>query len=152
MAGRVLNEFCAHALESLPEECCGLISGNDEIRFQQVHRCRNEMTKMHLQYPDDFPRDGMEAFYMNELDYCRAQEAAESIEQRITAVYHSHVGYGAYFSEMDQEFASSELFPFPDVDHLVISEIHNKVAQLGLFTWNTETKMYTGRAVVPSAP
>lgn len=152
VAGRVVNEFCAHALESMPEECCGLLSGNALVRFRSVHRCRNEMTKMHQQDPQSFPRDGREAFYMNELDYCRAQESATSVAESITAVYHSHVGYGAYLSEMDQEFATNELFPFPGVDHIVISMIDRKVSQLGLFTWDANVKLYVGRALVPSVP
>ena len=152
VAGRVLNEFCAHALESLPEECCGLLSGNALIRFRSVHRCRNEMTKMHQQDSHAFPRDGREAFYMNELDYCRAKENAALLDEIITAVYHSHVGYGAYFSEMDQEFATNELFPFPGVEHIVISTIDRKVSQLGLFTWDLNAKVYVGRAIVPSVP
>lgn len=152
VAGRVVNEFCAHALESLPEECCGLLAGNSIVRFRSVHRCRNEMTKMHQQDPQIFPRDGREAFYMNELDYCRAQEAAAALNEVVTAVYHSHVGYGAYFSEMDQEFAMHELFPFPGVDHIVISTIDRKVGQIGLFTWDANAKLYVGRAVLPSVP
>lgn len=150
IAGRVVNEFCAHALESLPEECCGLLAGNSIVRFRSVHRCRNEMTKMHQQDSLNFPRDGREAFYMNELDYCRAQETAATLGEVITAVYHSHVGYGAYFSEMDQEFAMNELFPFPGVDHIVVSTMERKVGQIGLFSWDANSRLYVGRAVVPS--
>ena len=36
---------------------------------------------------------------MNELDYMQAQEHAEGKGDAVTAVYHSHVGAGVYFSE-----------------------------------------------------
>ncbi|NIP98690.1 MAG: hypothetical protein GWO24_36890, partial [Akkermansiaceae bacterium] len=71
----------------------------------------------------NFPRDGETAFYMNEGDYVRAIEHAREKGETITAVYHSHVGAGAYFSELDQAFANQQLFPFPDALHFVISVV-----------------------------
>jgi len=93
----VLNEMAGHARETLPEECCGLVSGDERTRFQRVHRCRNEMTRMHQDDPVAHPRDGRHAFYMNEHDYLAASRQAESEGQKITAVYHSHPGVGLYF-------------------------------------------------------
>jgi proteasome lid subunit RPN8/RPN11 len=128
----VLNEMAGHARETLPEECCGLVSGDESVRFRRVHRCRNEMTRMHQEDPVAHPRDGREAFYMNEHDYLAAMRQAESEGEKITAVYHSHPGTGLYFSELDQAFANQELFPFPDADHIVIS-IHDGKVEAGLF-------------------
>ena len=34
----------SHALQSDPEECCGLIVGGDGVRFRRVHRFDNEMS------------------------------------------------------------------------------------------------------------
>src|SRR5262245_44185909 len=39
----VLNELYAHARETLPEECCGLIVGDERERYRRVIRCRNEL-------------------------------------------------------------------------------------------------------------
>jgi proteasome lid subunit RPN8/RPN11 len=44
---RILNEIASHAREALPEECCGLVSGSEAARYRRVHRCRNDMTRMH---------------------------------------------------------------------------------------------------------
>jgi len=46
LSGRVLNEMCTHALETRPEECCGLVSGSPDTprsRFLHVHRCRADL-------------------------------------------------------------------------------------------------------------
>ena len=147
IARRVLNEFCAHARETQPEECCGLITGDAEQRFRTVYRCRNEMTLYHRKDPERYPRDGKKAFYMNESDYLKAMEDAESRGETVNAVYHSHVGAGSYFSAMDQEFASHKLFPFPDVAHVVISVWDEQVNQLGVFERDDASGQFTGRSL-----
>jgi proteasome lid subunit RPN8/RPN11 len=129
----VLNEVFAHAREAAPEECCGLITGDGREPWRHVVRCRNDMTLHHRRDPEAYPRDGREGFYMNEQDYVRAEDEAEARGERITCVYHSHVGCGAWFSELDQEFAEQPLFPFPDASHLVLSVVGGKVVDQALF-------------------
>ena len=114
LPGRILNELCAHALETLPEECCGLILGQRSARFAQLVRCRNEMTRRHLADPQSHPRDGSTAFWMNEADYAHAQTLAEAAGDEVTAVYHSHVDAGAYLSELDLEYAEQRALPVPE--------------------------------------
>lgn len=147
IAGRVLNELCGHALETQPEECCGLITGTSDERFASVYRCRNEMTRYHGEDPELYPRDGTKAFYMNETDYLKAANDAEEKGQLVTAVYHSHVGVGAYFSEMDQEFAAHELFPFPNVAHIVIAVGEGGYKQLGVFERASAEESFVGRVL-----
>lgn len=147
----VLNEIFAHAREADPEECCGLILGTPETRYQQVVRCRNDMTAWHQRDPANYPRDGRQGFYMSELDYLRAEEEARARGQQITCVYHSHVECAAYFSEMDQDFALQELFPFPDADHLVVAVIGGKVADQSLFRREAGDR-FAGRPVVHEQP
>jgi len=122
----ILNGLYAHAIETLPEECCA---------------CRNEMTMHHRQNPVEYPRDGSEAFYMNSLDYMMAHEEAEAHGVRVTAVYHSHVGVGAYLSGMDLAYAVSASFPFPDADHIVVAVFDSKV---------DSDQSFFGRTVVSS--
>jgi proteasome lid subunit RPN8/RPN11 len=147
---RILNDLYAHAIQSLPEECCGLIVGTDEDRFQLLVRCRNEMTMRHRQDPVEYPRDGSKAFYMNSLDYMIAQEEAEARGARVTAVYHSHVGVGAYLSGMDLAYAESENFPFPDADHIVVAIFERKVDSVGFFRQGKKGQSFLGRTVVSS--
>ncbi len=145
----VLSDLCVHALETLPEECCGLILSAGEVRYGSLVRCRNDMTRRHRNEPAVYPRDGTQAFWMNELDYMRAQDEAESLGERITGVYHSHVDAGAYLSELDLEYAEHELFPFPEADHLVVPVIDRKVGELALFR-RADGQGFVGRRVVPA--
>ena len=146
----VLNEVFAHAREAEPEECCGLITGHGSMPYRHVVRCRNDMTRHHQRDPESYPRDGRQGFYMNEQDYLRAEDDAQERRERITVVYHSHVEAGAYFSEMDQDFASEPLFPFPDADHLVVSVVGGKVVDQALFRRDASGR-FVGRLVVCEA-
>ena len=127
LPGRLLNELCTHALETRPEECCGLVTGVSGDRFRRVYRCRNTMTLQHQNDPTSYPRDGREAYYMSEVDYLRALKEAEAAGEVVTAVYHSHVAAGVYLSEMDQDFADHELFPFPTAAQIVLAVGANAV-------------------------
>ena len=149
MSGRLLNELYTHALESWPEECCGLILGDGDDRYQRLVRCRNEMTQRHQTDPIAYPRDGREAYYMNEHDYLREVEKAEAEALSVTAVYHSHVGGAVYLSEMDLQYALSELFPSPDAEQIVVSVSERKVRGLGLFRRAGRDAPFIGRPVVP---
>ncbi|HXV35838.1 MAG TPA: M67 family metallopeptidase [Myxococcota bacterium] len=147
---RILNDLYAHAIETLPEECCGLIAGTQDERFRRLVRCRNEMTLRHKADPREFPRDGTQAFYMNPLDYLIAQDEAEARGERVTAVYHSHVGAGAYLSGMDLAYAESENFPFPDADHIVVALLDRRVDSVAYFRKDRARRSFVGRTVVSS--
>ena len=151
LPGRILNELCAHALETLPEECCGLILSQRSARFGQLVRCRNEMTRLHLADPCSHPRGGSTAFWMNEGDHAHAQALAEAAGDVVTAVYHSHVDVGAYLSELDVEYAEHTLFPYPTADQIVIAVQERHVVGLGLFQREAPGKSYVGRAIVLAA-
>jgi len=133
MPARILDEIFRHALDTGPEECCGLVSGDEEQRYRRIYRCRNEATARHLAEPDVYPRDGRRMFVMNELDYQRASEEAVARGERITAVYHSHVGSDLVLSALDQEYACHPAFPFPDADQIVIAVRDGRVAGAALF-------------------
>jgi proteasome lid subunit RPN8/RPN11 len=152
LPGRILNELCAHALETLPEECCGLILGAPQLRFRELVRCRNEMTRLHLADPHGHPRDGSTAFWMNESDYAHAHALADAAGQAVTAVYHSHVDVGAYLSELDLAYAEDAAFPFPGADQIVIAVQERRVVAAGLFQREGVGKPFVGRTVVLAAP
>ena len=149
--GRVLNEIRAHALESRPEECCGLIIGDENERFVRVERCRNEMTQKHTEKPQLYPRDGTAAFYMSASDVLRVEKELQDTGERVSAVYHSHVGSGAYLSEMDLEYAEHAFFPFPDADQIVIEVYGDEdaVGRIGIFQRDGVGRPFQGCLVRP---
>jgi len=139
ISGRVMHEFCSHALDTVPEECCGLIRGTEEDPFQAVYRITNVMTKKHLSDAVAFPRDACHAYYMSEAEYLRAQKDAEGRGASITAVYHSHVGNGAYLSQEDRAYAEHPLFPFPGAAQIVIAVLGGRVDSAAIFLQDAET-------------
>jgi len=130
---RVLHEICRHALDVLPEECCGLVIGNPERRFLRAVRITNVMTKMHVADSEAFPRDARHAYYMSDTEYLQAIEEAEAGGEYVSAIYHSHFGQGCYLSEDDLAFAEHPLFPFPEAAQLVVSVLGNRVREVGIF-------------------
>lgn len=139
VSGDVMHELCSHALDVAPEECCGLVSGTRAERFHRVHRITNIMTKKHATDPLAFSRDAHHAYYMSEVEYLRAQREAENVGDRITAVYHSHVGADAYLSEEDRAYAEHPLFPFPGAAQIVLSLPGKRVETAAVFEVDPET-------------
>lgn len=133
MPARILHELCQHALDTFPEECCGLLVGNSLERYRRLFRCTNVMTALHLKHPDEYPRDGRAAFWMREQDYLDALQEAERAGERVTAVYHSHAGAGLYLSSEDLANAENPRFPFPEADQIVISVYERTVHGVAVF-------------------
>lgn len=123
----------SHAVQSDPEECCGLVVGADGARFRRVHRLDNEMTRRAQAEPHVYPRDNRSGFYMNPAELDAVCRQAEADGERVTAIYHSHVGAGAYMSPLDYEHAVHELAPFPDADWIVLAVFDRSVREVSLF-------------------
>ena len=152
LSARLLNALCEHARETHPEECCGLVVGGAPGEFAFSRRCRNEMTRLHQRDPAAHPRDGTQAYHMNEGDMLRVMEEAEAKGKLVTGIYHSHADAGPYFSELDQEFARRPLFPFPEAQHIVISVVEGRVAEAAVFRRIEEGPGFAGRLLRGEAP
>lgn len=146
MSPEVLHELYAHARETLPEECCGLVLGDDDTRFRRAVRCRNEMSRRHHEDPIRFPRDNRSGFWMSEGDTQRVLEEAEATRERVTAVYHSHVDVDAYLSEMDLEYADPGVFP--GAAQIVIAVSEGQVKRVALFQRTHPGGAFLGHPVV----
>lgn len=149
---RVLADLHEHARETHPEECCGLVLGRKTGALERVVRCRNEMTRLQRQDPEHYPRDGRQAFHMNEADVLQAQKFADAEGWIVTGVYHSHADAGPYFSTLDQEFASQPGFPFPDALHIVVSVFEGLVKEVAAFERDGSPAGFTGRLLAAEAP
>jgi proteasome lid subunit RPN8/RPN11 len=148
LSARLFNALTRHARETLPEECCGLLVGRAPGWFEELRRCRNDMTLLHRQDRTKYPRDGREAFHMNEADYLEVMTTAEAAGREVTAVYHSHADAGAYFSDLDREFASQPGFPFPEAQHIVISVLDGQAREAAIFRRISEPPGFEGRRLV----
>ena len=99
---QIYEELLAHAREDAPNECCGLIGGENGIA-KTVYRARNSEASP-LRYNLD-PQDQFRI--MTEMD--------ESGEE-LSAIYHSHTASPAYPSQTDINLAT-----YPDTLYLIVS-------------------------------
>ena len=110
-----------------------MVFGRAEEPYVRVIRVTNVMTKMHVADPIAFPRDARHAYYMSEVEYMRAIEAAEERGEHVSAIYHSHFGQACYLSQDDLAFAAHPLFPFPNASQLVVSLLGQRIGDVGIF-------------------
>ena len=129
----VLEELRSHAVECVPEECCGLVVGNELERYLSAIRCRNDMTARHQAHRETYPRDGRSAFFMDPSDVSRVQRETEEAGLTVSAIYHSHVGEGAYLSEIDLAYAEQPHPLFPAADWIVIPVLGGSAKDPGVF-------------------
>ena len=113
------------------------------------------MNRHHRRDPFNYPRDARHAFHMRETDYQRVVREAEARGLRVTGIYHSHVNADAYFSELDQEFASQPLFPFPGrASRRALGDRRARragdVIGAAAFRWLAEEARFEGRPVKPA--
>lgn len=110
----VLEAIYAHAREGYPEEVCGLIVAGEEVR-----RCENRQNALHAEDPVRFPRDARTAYNLGPKDLFFLDKSLRS-DRPVTAIYHSHVDVGAYFSAEDAAAAAPDSELLYPVDYLVV--------------------------------
>ena len=84
----VLASMISHALESDPEECCGVLIGADD-KAEEARRIQNA-------HPEPIRR-----YEMPPMELMRAESDAEAKGRKIVAIYHSHTHTQAYPSQTD---------------------------------------------------
>jgi len=99
---RIYEELLAHAREDAPNECCGLIGGEDGVA-KTVYRARNAEASP-LRYNLD-PQDQF-----------RIMTEMEEKGEELSAIYHSHTASAAYPSQTDINLAA-----YPDTLYLIVS-------------------------------
>jgi proteasome lid subunit RPN8/RPN11 len=98
----IYEELLEHAREDAPNECCGLIGGEDGVA-KTVYRARNAEASP-LRYNLD-PQDQF-----------RIMTEMEESGEELAAIYHSHTASPAYPSQTDINLAA-----YPDALYLIVS-------------------------------
>ena len=133
------EEISHHAVETFPEECCGVIlhhGGTDAAR-----RCRNIQNALHALDPESYPRDATIAYAMDLKELESIIHEAGTTGAKIKAFYHSHPNHEAYFSQEDKACATPFGEPtFPESAYIVISIYDRAVKRISAYAWAQETK------------
>jgi proteasome lid subunit RPN8/RPN11 len=98
----IYEELLRHARDDAPNECCGLIGGQNGIATT-VYRARNAEASP-LRYNID-PQDQF-----------RIMTEMEEKGEELSAIYHSHTASPAYPSQTDINLAA-----YPDAVYLIVS-------------------------------
>ena len=99
-----LEAMIAHARETAPEECCGLIGGFSEVRATSLYRLRNVTTNPELGY-EAAPED-----------LFAAQRQMRERGEGLLAIYHSH----PRSSEPSPSETDVRLAYYPSATYLII--------------------------------
>jgi len=101
----VLDRIVAHAVEDLPNECCGLLLGNAEI-VEDVARARNV-------------KRSRTKFQVEPADHFAAIRRARASGLEIVGAYHSHPSGPSGPSEIDRARLTD-----PAMFHVIVSLAH----------------------------
>lgn len=133
------EEISSHAMETFPEECCGVILSDGET--DQVRRLVNIQNHLHALDPETYPRDATIAYAMDQKELESIIHEAETTGAKIKAFYHSHPDHEAYFSQEDRAFATPFGEPtYPESAQIVISIYDRVVRQTSAYAWAQEKK------------
>lgn len=130
IAQSLIDEMVAHAREDLPNECCGLIGGNDGAA-ETLYRARNEFAS-----PFSYRIDPADQYRIIEKEMRGRGE-------ELIAIYHSHTKSPAYPSQTDLNEAVS----WPEQVYLIVSLADSEAPDVRAF-WLKDQKIAEAELVV----
>jgi proteasome lid subunit RPN8/RPN11 len=130
-----LEALHAHACETYPEECCGMVVERDGR--EEVVRVTNVQNELHAEDPDQYPRTAAIAYTMG-TESAPILIAAERGELTLRAFYHSHPEHEAYFSAEDKKQAMGgwDEPNYPQAVQIVMSVRGREVRATKAFAWD----------------
>ncbi|MEK7783215.1 MAG: Mov34/MPN/PAD-1 family protein [Candidatus Binatota bacterium] len=131
------EEISLHAIETFPEECCGVILHKGKT--DDVRRCQNIQNDLHALDSKTYPRNATIAYAMDLKELESIIHEAETTGAKIKAFYHSHPNHEAYFSQEDRAFATPFGEPtYPESAQIVISIYDRVVKRISAYVWAQE--------------
>jgi len=144
---KVCEEISRHAVETFPDECCGVILSDSKT--DQVRRLKNIQNQLHALDPETYSRNATIAYAMDPKELEFIIHEAEIAGAKIKAFYHSHPGHEAYFSEEDKAFATPFGEPtYPDNAQIVISIYDRVVKQISAYAWEQDQEDFVEIALI----
>ena len=103
----LVDEIVANAKADLPNECCGMLTGQGGTVLKSYRMSNVEASPFR--------------FSMDPGELVRVDTEAGDIGWDLIAIYHSHTGSEAYPSDTDVRIAGGTAELWPDVRYLLIS-------------------------------
>ena len=114
-----VDAMIAHARDDLPNECCGILAGQDG-QVLKLYRMSNVEASPFR-------------FSMNPLEIARVDTEAGDNDWELLAIYHSHTRSEAYPSDTDVRIAGGTSQLWPDVRYVLVSLMDANAPQVRLF-------------------
>jgi len=135
------EEISRHAVDSFPEECCGVILSNGIV--DEVRRLRNIQNQLHAVDRKSYPRDATTAYNIDPRELEPILHEGKIAGGTLKAFYHSHPNHEAYFSAEDRESATPFGEPtYPDCAQIVISIYDRTVRRICAYAWSDDKKEF----------
>ncbi len=149
VSAEALERMKAHALETYPDECCGVVIAK-RGGGRAVVRIRNIQDEMHAQDQQRYPRTARIAYSGDPADLKAALDLAEAPGNRLFAFYHSHPDHTAYFSDEDIAQATPLGEPsYPEALQIVISVYGPDVREVKAFAWSVTRSTFEEVSLEP---
>ena len=116
---RFIDEMVAHARDDLPNECCGILAGQDG-RILKLYRMTNVAASPFR-------------FSMDPREIAQVDIQAGNNGWDLLAIYHSHTRSEAYPSDTDVRLAAGTSQLWPDVRYVLLSLMDPDNLQVRLF-------------------
>lgn len=114
IAQDLVDRIVAQALDELPNECCGMISGRDGAAVD-VHPAANTESSPFM-------------YVMQPKEQLRIMDEIDDAGCDLLAIYHSHTKSAAYPSRTDVELAF-----YPDTLYLIVSVARRDAPEVRAF-------------------
>ncbi len=122
-----------HALQSLPEECCGFLLGvtGEAKRVREVVRAKNVALSMRER-----------RYTVDPLEFSRLEASLSGSDREITGFYHSHPNAPARPSEYDLANA------WPVYSYVIISIVDQRMRDVASWTLRQDTGLFEKEELV----
>lgn len=145
----ILDAIVGQALESYPEECCGILSGyagRHELEAVAIHQMENVYDRYRDVDPEVYPRTARSAYLMDPTLERRLLSALDSVGTPALCIYHSHTGTGPALTDDDLRQALDGEGPaHPGVEYLVVSVDERAPRAARSYAW--DGRRFVGREV-----
>ncbi|MDP6570571.1 MAG: M67 family metallopeptidase [Candidatus Marinimicrobia bacterium] len=125
---KIIDEFCSHAEQDYPHECCGFILGNfngDESISQEYLPAANTKEE-----------NRERRFLIDPLAYQKAEDEADERELSVISVVHSHPDHPDKPSDFDRDHA------WPGFSYIIISVQNGKAVSYRSWQLNEDRKYF----------
>lgn len=116
---RFIDEMVAHAQDDLPNECCGIVAG-EQGHVLKVYRMTNVEASPFR-------------FSMDPREVAQVDQEAGGNGWDLMAIYHSHTRSEAFPSDTDIRIAGGTSELWPDVRYILVSLMVQNNPQVRLF-------------------